>query len=36
VGDLDVVCLSEGLFTPSLFEDGIRLPSLRGLTYQRR
>jgi DNA polymerase/3'-5' exonuclease PolX len=36
VGDLDVVCLSESLFTPSLFEDGIRLPSLPGLTYQRR
>jgi DNA polymerase/3'-5' exonuclease PolX len=36
VGDLDVVVISESLFTPSLFDDGVTLPSLPGLTYQRR
>jgi DNA polymerase/3'-5' exonuclease PolX len=36
VGDLDVVCLSESLFTPSLWDDGIHLPDLPGLTYQRQ
>lgn len=35
VGDLDVVCLSESLFTATLFEPGIVLPSLPGMTYQR-
>lgn len=36
VGDLDVLVISDSLFTPNLFEDGVMLPSLPGLTYQRR
>lgn len=36
VGDLDVLVISESLFTPNLFDDGVSLPCLPGLTYQRR
>jgi DNA polymerase/3'-5' exonuclease PolX len=36
VGDLDVVVVSDSLFTPNLFDDGVTLPCLPGLTYQRR
>lgn len=36
VGDLDIVCISESQFTPTLFDPGIVLPSLPRLTYQRR
>lgn len=35
MGDLDVLCISEGQFTPTLFEPGIVLPCLPRLTYQR-
>lgn len=35
VGDLDVVCFTEGQFTPTLFDDGVTLPSLPELTFQR-
>jgi DNA polymerase/3'-5' exonuclease PolX len=36
VGDLDVLCLTESEFTANLFDGGINLPCLPGLTYQRR
>jgi len=35
VGDLDVLILSQTQLTPTLFDLGIRLPGLPGLTYQR-
>lgn len=36
VGDLDILVLSKSQFTATLFDPGIALPELPGLSYQRR